>query len=319
MTQLHVQKLRVESIEDLDGVLDGTDTLSVPLSAAAPQGTILHASTDELTLSAGQWSADIRTRGCIGSRRVSLGMKLDPDSTHFSFRSGTEVFPGDVYTLSRGDAVDYRVSGRLSYAFVTFDAERLLKQVGEDALRLDKGFWEQRRWFRAPAALRAAIVRTVQSMVWHVARSDWTVTGQALHQLQSELTECFLRGIVFDERSSLERQALSCAAIVRKVEDWVDGQAPETIQIGDLCAALHLSRRTLQRAFTETLGMGPAHYLMLKRLAAVRTELRRSDPLEVTVTDVATKYGFWELGRFAHEYRQLFRERPSETLSKALR
>ena len=65
--------------------------------------------------------------------------------------------------------------------------------------------------------------------------------------------------------------------------------------------------------------MGPARYLTLKRLTAVRTELRRGDPAAINVTDTAIKYGFWELGRFAREYRQMFGERPSETLNKGTR
>jgi len=316
VTSLRVVKQSVGSIEDLRGVLDGADTQSVPLDSSAPSGILLHATTDDVEIYAGQWLADIRTRGCIESNRITLGMKLDPDSRHFSFRSGTEVLPGDVYALVRGDAVDYRVTGQIRYAFISLSPDFLLDQGGEDALRLDRGFWEQRRWFRANQTIRAALVRSIQKIVMHLSRASCPLVGQALRQLQSELTESFLRGVMFDERGPRERHAWSAATIVRKVENWVDGQAPETIQIADLCRALHLSRRTLQRAFTETLGVGPARYLTLKRLTAVRTALSRSDPAATTVTDTALQHGFWELGRFAKDYRRLFGEKPSQTLHK---
>jgi AraC family ethanolamine operon transcriptional activator len=64
--------------------------------------------------------------------------------------------------------------------------------------------------------------------------------------------------------------------------------------------------------------MGPARYLTLKRLAAVRAALRQADPVATTVTDTAIQHGFWELGRFAKEYRQTFGESPSETLIRGM-
>ncbi len=33
-----------------------------------------------------------------------------------------------------------------------------------------------------------------------------------------------------------------------------------------------------------------------------------------TVTEMATRFGVWEFGRFARDYRLLFGEYPSETL-----
>ena len=63
--------------------------------------------------------------------------------------------------------------------------------------------------------------------------------------------------------------------------------------------------------------MGPAQYLWLRRMNLARRALRLADPGKTTVTAIATEFGFWELGRFAVQYRQLFGELPSATLRLA--
>ena len=317
MNELQVTKLRVEGIEDLRRILDGADTASIPLSSRVPRGCLFRASTGDVTLSVGQWSADIRTRGCIGTNRVSLGLKLDSESLHYSFRSGREVLPGDIYTLARGDDVDHRVSGRIRYAFISLEPELLLRQGGEDAQREERGFWETRRWFCASPSMRTLIARSVQTVVQGVLQAP-PVTGPALRQLEADLVEPFLWGFMFDEGKGEERHSLSGASMVRLVEDWADGRPPASIQLPELCRALRVPRRTLQRAFMETLGMGPARYLTLKRLAAARAVLRESDRSPATVREVAREHGFWELGQFERHYWRTFRERPADTPASTL-
>jgi AraC-like DNA-binding protein len=60
--------------------------------------------------------------------------------------------------------------------------------------------------------------------------------------------------------------------------------------------------------------MSPAKYLKRYRMTQARLDLLEADPVAATVTQIATAWGFWELGRFAVEYRRLFGESPSETL-----
>jgi AraC family ethanolamine operon transcriptional activator len=319
MSELQISTVRVESIEDVTRVLVGADERTVPLGSGTARGMILHASAGDVVLNAGKWSGDIRARGCVTTdrNRIWLSAKLDAQSTLFSFRSGRDVPPGDVYTLAHGDEVDFRVTGAFNYAFVSLNVDRLIEQGGHDAQRGDVAPWEWRRWFCPSEPVRTAITSSLRRIVAQLSRSGSPIVGPALRQLQCDLIEPFLVGMLAAEPESKTRRTLSGAMIVRKVEGWVDGQSPAAVQIADLSRALHLSRRTLQRAFTETLGLGPARYLTLKRLSAVRAELRRADPGATSVTETATKYGFWELGRFAQDYKRTFGEKPSETLSKA--
>ena len=52
------------------------------------------------------------------------------------------------------------------------------------------------------------------------------------------------------------------------------------------------------------------------RMHLARRALRMADPATTTVTEIATSYGFWELGRFSVTYGSLFGESPSAALRR---
>ena len=47
---------------------------------------------------------------------------------------------------------------------------------------------------------------------------------------------------------------------------------------------------------------GPKRYLTLRRMHLAQRALRRATPDATSVTAIGTRYGFWELGRFAVEH-----------------
>ncbi len=102
--------------------------------------------------------------------------------------------------------------------------------------------------------------------------------------------------------------------IMRRFRAAIAERPEEAIYIPDLCAAIGVPQRTLHLCCHESLGMGPKRYLLLRRMALARHALREAGAARTTVTDIASRFGFWNFGRFAVEFRALYGETPSTTL-----
>jgi AraC family transcriptional regulator, ethanolamine operon transcriptional activator len=102
--------------------------------------------------------------------------------------------------------------------------------------------------------------------------------------------------------------------LVLRVNAFIRDNLTEPVTTADLSRTAGVSERTLRAAFHDVLGISPKQYVIRQRLCAAHHDLAASDPQTTTVTDIATTYGFYELGRFAGRYRALFGERPSRTL-----
>jgi transcriptional regulator GlxA family with amidase domain len=88
----------------------------------------------------------------------------------------------------------------------------------------------------------------------------------------------------------------------------------EHLSVEQLAAAVGVSERTLRDAFQQYFGVAPVQFLNSRTLHQVRAALKAADPPRATVTKIATQFGVWQFGRFARDYRFLFRELLSETL-----
>ena len=117
----------------------------------------------------------------------------------------------------------------------------------------------------------------------------------------------------------LGRGALGHTAVIARFEELLAVNYDQPLHLAEICAAIGASERTLRTICIENLGMGPIRYLWLRRMHLARRALIRATPHTTTVTEVATASGFWELGRFAVEYRALFGEAPSASLSRPTR
>ncbi|MCI3241185.1 helix-turn-helix transcriptional regulator [Streptomyces spinosisporus] len=105
-------------------------------------------------------------------------------------------------------------------------------------------------------------------------------------------------------------------AVLRRALAHIDDHADEPVTVAEIAAAAHVTVRALQYAFRRHLDTTPLAHLRRVRLALAHRDLVAADPTtDVTVTEIAARWGFHHPGRFASLYRETYHHAPHRTLS----
>lgn len=88
------------------------------------------------------------------------------------------------------------------------------------------------------------------------------------------------------------------------------------VTLAELMEVGGISARTVQEGFQRAFGVPPLTYHRRLRLEAVRGDLLDSVASETTVADVARRWGFSHLGRFARKYSEEYGEYPKTSLRR---
>lgn len=101
-------------------------------------------------------------------------------------------------------------------------------------------------------------------------------------------------------------------AIVNRAMAFVDASSAVHLTIPSILQHAFCSMRTLEYAFQSVLGMSPKRYLVLRRMNLIKKELLLNP--EQKIKDIASKYGIVNLGRFSHDFYQLFGQHPKSLM-----
>jgi TolB-like protein/AraC-like DNA-binding protein len=102
---------------------------------------------------------------------------------------------------------------------------------------------------------------------------------------------------------------------LRKALRYMREDAARRISMVDLVAHCGVPERTLHKHFYAFMAASPLAYWRRLRLAAAREALLQGQN-GVSVSEVATRFGFHHFGRFSQQYRRCFGETPSATLRR---
>jgi AraC-like DNA-binding protein len=304
------QRMVVRRIEELaDAVLDA-GLEATQLSRGTVTGSLVFAVRDGITYSGGYIASRVALAGPLSRDRVTIGVGLaiGPGSRHWL----NEVHTGQIGVFMPGDEHDALYTPGSHYATVTLDAERLESAAACRGLVLDA------RMLGGSGIRR----ENVEAQSLDRLRAQWTRlhTGQAAGGLcAAEPAERLLDTIIgYFAREprphSGQASPEGLGRIVARARDFIEANLEDPISVDAIAAASCASRRTLFRAFVSVLGEPPSQYVRRRRLHRIRHDLASWGERVCTIALVANRWGIGELGRMAGWYRDLFGERPSETL-----
>ena len=207
-------------------------------------------------------------------------------------------------------------AGAIEYAIITVAAPDAVDLV--DAIRGELATAVRAWIIRPPVKEARALASSLIEFRTTLRLPSDTMTGESIKEivvrLHGALERCLRAAVVGELKKEHFR---SPSSIVRRTEEVYRQRLAKRVSIAELSMVAGVSERSLRNAFHQVCMTSPKKYLRLVALHQVRRSLRAAPDAHAAVTTAATRHGFYELGRFAAQYRALFGEAPSETLHRA--
>jgi AraC family ethanolamine operon transcriptional activator len=168
-----------------------------------------------------------------------------------------------------------------------------------------------------PAASDSMALRRRLGELHATAEAKGARDTDVLEQIAQGVSERLIKCLRRNPTHGRGANAGARSSVVRRAEQFFRCHVGEPVSIAQLSTIAGVSERSLRNAFYHVCTTSPKRYLKLWQLHEVRRALRGAERPPLSVTDVATLHGFFELGRFAGEYKALFGEAPSQTLQRS--
>jgi AraC-like DNA-binding protein len=136
------------------------------------------------------------------------------------------------------------------------------------------------------------------------------VRDQMIDTLAATTIEAFELSETDEEEADRDEEAL------RRAESYMRRRLGEPMSIPDVAHSSGVSLRGLQLLYQRRLGSTPLLHLRSLRIAAARAALEQAPPGE-TVSAIARRFGYTNVGRFGAHYRAAYDETPSATLQRS--
>lgn len=308
----HFQVLHFRDTDEQAAVLRAWNQSYCQLSAGAFSGSVTEIDTGAVHVAIERLNRAVLQRGALPTNCVAVGVPLQLEG--HSLLCGQRSHLNGLHVFSGAEGFEFRSPEQ----HVVVDIELYPARFTNPALREAVARIAQALGPRANVLdLSGERMDALRQML----RAMLDAVAEAPELLDSPpVCEAFEKSLVYGLLDLLEAVPLRASAtpagsnrnwrLVQAARSHIEQASRDgPLSVAELVAVLGVSRRCLQYAFQDALGVNPASYLRAERLNRVRRVLGNAD----SVTEAATRFGFWHFGHFANDYRALFGELPSDT------
>ncbi|MEO8170635.1 MAG: helix-turn-helix domain-containing protein [Oxalobacteraceae bacterium] len=249
-----------------------------------------------------------------GSRTIGVALGATGDG----LLSGTVLNRGSLVTLGGGEGLDFRTPKQLDIIAVSTGAAQLQEfactvwDIDTEAKLTTSGVLNH------CAKAAHCLGEFLKLLLNNIQSAPGMLNSPQIRKvIEQEIFNNLVVATIDVGPDNHSVIAASRKSLVEKTKTYVLEHHDDPVTVTDLCTAFNISRRTLQYSFESVLDINPVAYLQAIRLNRARRDLKsEAGVAHTTVAEIAARWGFWHLSRFAENYKQMFGELPSETLRK---
>ena len=265
----------------------------------------------------------------VGRHRV---LQLDTILLSFASRVGGMMYDGSSPKDCISIAIIEEVSGKFCFDDIKlqmgdilfFDDSRAYSLTNNDDVRFCV--------ITMPTKRLKEILPHIDLLLYHTIKDKEKILSLTLYKIWDKFTNFSNKSI--DYKKAEDSILNTLLAIIRtqtprkpkltngekiaiSIRNQIYRHMDCKVNITDIAQKYNISQRSLQLSFKSLFGFTPKLFLRRLKLNHVHNELKNSHHQDVTVTNIAYRWGFLHMGRFSTYYKELFGENPSKTLQKA--
>lgn len=270
-------------------------------------GSISAVHTPRIQIGTSYYSHGLMSRGDFPDGCILLVYAANNAVYNFQNRV---IKSNEIIVLNKGDEINMLFSGDINIHTVAIE-EQLFNQSFYDFFDISPStIFKHKRVFIKPDMMYS-FPKTIDNWRAYLTNKLHRKNIQSMYnRIESEILQQLFTHFVFSSATKKRKKFNT-----QSIRDLLHSKIEQYIDIPDILKELNISESQLHYLFKKEYGITPKKYLQYLRLNAIKKELLLADPHSVNIAEIAQKYNFFHMSHFSLEYKKLFGQTPSKTLS----